>query len=324
MKVGKTNRIALNRAIDLCALPAIFISALVLRMYRNFGSCNLPLNTATLKSIGTFPLCRHYYEPLFADSELKHSLRNVRQLPGIDFEVEDQIAFLDNFSHADEFLAFLKCEEQKTSNQSFVLENGMFESGDADYLYQILRFIKPKKIIEIGCGSSTKIIAAALAANKSETCTVCEHICIEPYHQPWLDKFENIHIIRKRVEDCNIDWARELGEGDLLFVDSSHMIRPQGDVLFEYLYILPQLSSGVFVHVHDIFSPRDYLDEWVRDNVLFWNEQYLLEATLGNQARYKVIGALNLLSHDCYDELKSVCPSLTPASEPRSFYFCVR
>ncbi|MGF1560655.1 MAG: class I SAM-dependent methyltransferase, partial [Geminicoccaceae bacterium] len=71
MKVGKTNRIALNRAIDLCALPAIFVSALVLRMYRNFGSCNLPLNTATLKSIGTFPLCRHYYEPLFADSELK-------------------------------------------------------------------------------------------------------------------------------------------------------------------------------------------------------------------------------------------------------------
>ena len=102
------------------------------------------------------------------------------------------------------------------------------------------------------------------------------------------------------------------------------MIRPQGDVLHEYLTILPQLQSGVIVHVHDIFSPRDYLDNWVRRDIRFWNEQYLLEATLGNSARYEVIAALNLLKHDHYSELERVCPYLELNREPGSFYFRIR
>ena len=102
------------------------------------------------------------------------------------------------------------------------------------------------------------------------------------------------------------------------------MIRPQGDVLYEYLNIIPQLQSGVLVHVHDIFTPRDYLDNWIRRDVRFWNEQYLLEALLGNSARYEVVAALNLLKHEHYAELKRVCPYLESDREPGSFYFRIR
>ena len=64
------------------------------------------------------------------------------------------------------------------------------------------------------------------------------------------------------------------------------MIRPQGDVLYEFLEILPSLNSGVIIHVHDIFSPKDYTKKHIVDDVLFWNEQYLLEAFLTCNRRF--------------------------------------
>ena len=99
------------------------------------------------------------------------------------------------------------------------------------------------------------------------------------------------------------------------------MIRPQGDVLYEYLEILPKLKSGVIVHVHDIFSPRDYPQQWIQKDVRFWNEQYLLEALLGNSSRYEVLASLNFLKQSKFEELSKICKYLTKESEPGSFYF---
>ena len=76
----------------------------------------------------------------------------------------------------------------------------------------------------------------------------------------------------------------------------------------------------MIVHLHDIFSPRDYLDVWVRDKVLFWNEQYLLEAFLSHNRDWEILGALNYLHHDHFDRLAAKCPFLTPDREPGSFY----
>ena len=102
------------------------------------------------------------------------------------------------------------------------------------------------------------------------------------------------------------------------------MVRPQGDVLKEYLGIFTRLASGVYIHIHDIFSPRDYPRQWVVDEVRFWNEQYLLEALLSNSNRYEVIGALNYLKHSQYDRMKEICSYLTADREPGSFYMKVR
>jgi hypothetical protein len=211
-----------------------------------------------------------------------------------------------------------------TDSQTFRLNNQSFESGDADFLYQFLRAIKPQRIIEIGSGHSTRLARTALLANQAETGHASTHMCIEPYEQKWLEQLGGIQLIRKRLEDCEIDWTSELSAGDLLFIDSSHMIRPQGDVLKEYLEILPQLSSGVYVHIHDIFTPKDYLQSWIQNNVFFWNEQYLLEALLADKTRYEVIAGLNYLKNHHYERLKSVCPYLSPEREPGSFYIRIR
>lgn len=163
-----------------------------------------------------------------------------------------------------------------TDDLHFYFNNGAFESGDAEYWYQLIRLKKPKKIFEVGSGNSTLMAINAIRKNREENADYkCEYVCIEPYEMPWLEKTE-VTVIRKKVENVDISFFSELGEGDILFIDSSHIIRPDGDVLFEYLQLLPTLKKGVIVHVHDIFSPRNYLDEWLRDDVRFWNEQYLL------------------------------------------------
>jgi hypothetical protein len=136
---------------------------------------------------------------------------------------------------------------------------------------------------------------------------------------PWLENI-GVIIMRQKIEDVNKALFDELEKDDILFIDSSHIIRPQGDVLFECLELLPSLKPGVIVHFHDIFSPRDYLREWVVDEVKFWNEQYLLEAFLTCNRDWKVLGALNHLHHNHFEALKAKCPFLTKDREPGSFY----
>ena len=94
-------------------------------------------------------------------------------------------------------------------------------------------------------------------------------------------------------------------------------------MLFEYLELLGTLNSGVIIHVHDIFTPRDYPEQWVLKDTRLWNEQYLLEAFLAYNSEFRVIGALNYLWHNCRAELARVCPVLAqePDREPRSFWF---
>jgi hypothetical protein len=147
----------------------------------------------------------------------------------------------------------------------------------------------------------------------------CEHICIEPYEMPWLEE-TGVSVVRKKVEDVELSFFSRLQENDILFIDSSHIIRPQGDVLFEYLELLPSLNRGVIVHVHDIFSPKNYPKQWLVDEVRLWNEQYLLEAFLSHNSSWRIVGALNYLHYNHYQKLKLVAPFLTPEREPGSFY----
>ena len=308
-------------ALDFLLLPFTIFSALYFKFYRRVGTVRLKRSTSLLKKLGVFPILDHYYEPMFNDSHLYKSLSEERFLPGLDFREEEQILLLKEMVYQDDFDVFLKAEKYKKFEHAFHIENGNFESGDAEFLFNFVRHLKPKRVIEIGCGSSTKLISHALKLNSVGDTVSAEHICIEPYEQAWLETFENIEVVRKRLEDIDISMFQRLEEGDLLFIDSSHIIRPQGDVLTEYLEIIPSLCPGVFVHVHDIFSPRDYPEAWIKENIRLWNEQYLLEALLSNNDSYTTIAALNFLKHKHYDLLKFVCPYLNNEREPGSFYF---
>jgi len=304
---------------DLILIPFVFISGLILKFYRSIGSKRFPINTSLLKTIGVFPIIDHFYEPFFNHKSLSMELSKNRNLPSIDFKEEDQLKLLKSFRFQEEFNNFLNDEANSKKLRSFSISNGSYGAGDAEILFNFVRLKKPSKIIEIGSGKSSQIIEAALKINVKEG-SKPNFTCIEPF-KPWLKETEIIKIIRSKLEETSIDWSKELSEGDFLFIDSSHMIRPQGDVLYEYLEIIPSLSPGVFVHVHDIFSPRDYPESWLKTDVRFWNEQYLLEALLSNSNRYKIIASLNHLKNNYYKDLKEVTPHLNELHSPGAFYF---
>jgi len=295
------NRNKLAPAIDVLMCPVVLLSALALKLVRRIGVNLMPISRKIFLGVGVFPIEDHYYEPLFNPAHLNADFAKPRELPAINWNTESQISFLGALA--------------PFAREVPMLPNGAFSGADADFWYCLIRFLKPRRIIEVGCGYSTRLAIKALAENGAE----CLHICIEPYEQPWLEK-SGAKILRKRLEDVDKSMFRELHADDILFIDSSHIIRPQGDVLTEVLEILPLLAPGVVVHFHDIFSPRHYHYKWVAEEVRLWNEQYLLEAFLSHNCQWEILGALNYLKHEYHDALKSVCQSLTADQEPGSFY----
>ena len=269
--------------------------------------------------VGVFPIIDHYYEPLSNPRHLTRPLSDDRNLPGMDFNIAGQLDLLSKFSFNDELKSIpLKAGAPLT----YHYHNGSYESGDSEFLYNMVRWHKPRNIIEIGCGLSTLMIQRAVAKNTEEDpARKTNHICVEPYEASWLEKLQ-VTVKRSKVEDLPLDFFGVLERGDFLFIDSSHVIRPQGDVLFEYLEILPVLKAGVIIHVHDIFSPKDYPREWVVDEGKIWTEQYLLEAFLAYNKSFRVIGALNFLHHHHRADLASKCPILAnePDREPGAFW----
>jgi hypothetical protein len=313
----RTSANAIVPLIDYLLVPFVLPAAILLKVVRRFGLARLRLTRAVLLNVGVLPLRSHYYEPFVRPADLLHPLGAVRSLPGVDFDMVGQLGFLAKLTFEGE-LGHLGGRSVSVTEYAF--GNSSFESGDAEFLYQVIRLIKPSRILEIGSGHSTLMAREAVRKNRAESDTyACRHVCIEPYEMPWLEQ-SGVEVIRSKVENVDRSIFHELSRGDILFIDSSHVIRPQGDVLTEYLEILPLLQTGVIVHIHDIFSPRDYPREWVVDSLLLWNEQYLMEAFLSNNKEWKIIGALNMLKHDHFESLKRVCPYLTLDREPGSIY----
>jgi len=293
---------------DIIAIPVIFLSSVVMMVCRRIGIDKMPMSRTIFDAVGVYPIVDHYYEPLFKKSRITKSLREDRILQGIDYNEKEQLSVLEKFDYNEEFLKYPMEKPDDCPQPLFYYNNPNFKSGDAEYLYNIIRLSKPSKIVEIGSGFSTLIAHEANLKNKRGNGNyTCEHICIEPYQRNWLEDI-GVSVIRQPVERIEIEWFTRLNRNDILFIDSSHIIRPQGDVLFEYLHILPALNSGVIIHIHDIFTPKDYLDEWIFKEVRLWNEQYLLEAFLSFNHEFKIIGALNFLAHHYLNELSAKCP----------------
>lgn len=309
--------------VDYFLLLPLLIGIPFFYFFSRLGGRRLPLSRKLLKKLGIYPIRNHYYQPLFDDSQLKKSLNLTRELPAIEINDKKQLKLLENLIYSKE-LKEMELDKYKQNHLDFSFQNnGGFCSGDAEFLYQIIRYFKPKRIIEIGSGFSTKIINHAIKMNKQKDGSFTNLKCIEPYEMPWLEDL-GVEVQRELVQNIKKSIFDELQSNDILFIDSSHIIRPQGDVLTEYLEIIPKLNKGVIVHVHDIFTPRDYLESWIKEDVRFWNEQYILEALLSNSNRYEIIAALNYLHHSYFMELKKVCPYLKKNREPGSFYFKIK
>lgn len=297
----------------LFALLAIFgFSGLVARRFMSFSERSLPLTRYVFSKFHYLPIREHYYEPLTFSAE---GFKYRERIASILFDGQRNFDWLSKAANPEEFMYALN--EGVLNNVGFKSQNGTFEAGDAEALFYAVRYFKPRKIIEVGAGNSSKVIQAALKLNELDG-KAGHHIVIEPYENPWLEQLDAT-VIRQRVEEVNFELFESLEQNDLLFIDSSHVIRAQNDCVFEYTEILPCLKLGVVVHIHDIFTPFDYPDEWLNKIFHLWGEQYVLEALIANSNSWKIIAPLCWLSRDPVT-FQSYCPTFTANQLPGSFW----
>ena len=304
--------------IDVVLAPLMVLVAILARLHLRLGA-RAPMSRRALDKAGIGVMRHHYYQPMTLVSDLRRPLDEERKIPGLDLNESGQLALIDHFHYREELETF----PDAPVADEYYYRNEAFEAGDAEMLYNIIRHFKPRRFLEVGCGFSTLMTQAALAKNKSDDPTYdCEHILIEPFEQPWLERL-GVEVIRTKVEEVNPTLFSALARNDVVFIDSSHVIRPQGDVLFEYLEVLGTLAPGVLIHVHDIFTPRDYPHDWIINRRYMWNEQYLLEAFLAFNRDFEVLAANNWLKHNHAEKLTQATPVMLrePDREPGSFWF---
>lgn len=234
----------------------------------------------------------HYYEPIPDIRNLSNDVwKRETEMIGIDLNVKKQIEFIDNCcpKYKNEYDSF-ELYKSKGDYQYFVY-NEWFGEIDGDILYCMLRHYKPRTVIEIGSGYSTYLAAYALNKNKIEYDISGELISIDPYPNPMLKNGFNCisQFIEKKVQDIDFKFFEKLDKNDVLFIDSSHVVKINSDVCYEYLELLPRLKKGVLIHIHDIFLPREYPKEFLINKKYFWNETYLIQAFLMYNDAFRII-----------------------------------
>lgn len=231
-----------------------------------------------------------------------------RPCAALDLHLDEQIECLRR-----EVLPFVSewtfPERASNDRHRFHFNNGFFERVDAEVAYSLVRSRKPRRIIEIGSGNTTLLLAAALEKNADEGYTG-EMISIEPRPASYLkDGLRGLtELIESPVQQVPENLFRTLRANDVLFIDSSHVVSMDSDVLYECLRILPALAPGVLVHFHDVFTPLDYPEKFVMTNLCFWGEQYLLEAFLSFNSAFRVKWAGSAMQRFHPDVLRESFP----------------
>lgn len=241
-----------------------------------------------------FQIVRKSYESPIPDYEkIEQHRRPYANLPldHIDWRHEDQLALWQKCKAYKGEFTFP--EHAGADDRIYHRRNDFFCDVDGFVLYSLLRELNPQRVIEIGSGHSTKLISAAMQKNARPNASV---ICIEPYR---AEVIKNLNVVTHvtPLQDLDLSLFDSLRYGDVLFVDSSHVVKPYGDVTLIFTHILPRLASGVWVHFHDIFLPFDYPESWMVQQRRAYCEQYFLSAFLAYNSAWEVKFAVNHFAH---------------------------
>ena len=274
--------------------------------------------------LGVHIVPNDYEQPIPDSRALPQRLWTRRSdMVGVNVREEDQLQLLSLFSsrYKQEYDAFPR--ERPASGHQYFIGNASFDAVDGEILYCMIRHFKPRRIVEIGSGCSTYCSAQACLTNEEQEARPCELVAVDPYPRPVVSRgFPGLsQLMAVPVEQVPLSYFDELGENDILFIDSSHVLRIGNDVQYLYLEVLPRLNPGVIVHVHDVFLPAEYPKDWIMRKRQFWTEQYLLQAFLAFNRGFEVLwsGSYMHLKHP--DKLRSAFASdQHSGSHPGSFW----
>ena len=227
-------------------------------------------------------------------------------IPGIELNTERQLEFIDA---AADLAAEFPFKEAPLDGLRYHYDNGYFDSTDALVLYTMLRLRHPARYVEIGSGWSS-----ALALDVRDNFLGASMDCM--FVEPFPDRLDALlrpqdhastHILRSPLQAVWHQVLGEIGAGDVLFIDSTHVGKVGSDVLLELTEMIPRLPSGVLVHLHDIFYPFEYPPEWVYGG-RYWNEAYFLRALMTNNERLRIVVWNNYLSRCFSESVKAKLP----------------
>lgn len=151
-------------------------------------------------------------------------------------------------------------------------DQSWFPTLDAVAAYTLVRHYRPRRIVEVGSGHSTRFLARAVADGGFD----CRITAIDPAPRAALAGLA-VDWHRTLLGDASAALFANLEAGDILFIDSSHILMPGTDVDFLFSRVVPRLSPGVLLHVHDVFLPDDYPPDWAWRG---YNEQQVLPGLL--------------------------------------------
>jgi hypothetical protein len=253
----------------------------------------------------------HYSQPIPDTRTLDPALwERPSELPGIDLREERQVELVQGLGR-DFGGEIAELRRDPGGPAEFFLDNPSFGTPDAEFYYGMIRRFRPKRIIEIGSGNSTLLGALTLLKNAEQSGELGTLTAIDPYPNKYVcDGFPGLHrLITTKVQDLPLEEFAALGDGDILFIDSSHILTIGSDVQYEFLEILPRLAKGVLIHVHDVHLPYEYKRKWVTEFHAFFNESYLLQAFLAFSAAFEVLLAGAYLHYRRPDLLREVIPA---------------
>lgn len=233
----------------------------------------------------------HFYSPVINHLEIHQREKQIwpdalpDQLPGIDLNLDRQLQWVETMKG---YYPGIPYPEQPLPGHRYYYENVYYSYNDAIMLYTFYRKLQPRRVIEIGSGFSSAAMLDARDQLKYPT----KFTFIDPFPERLqglltdADK-HSVSIITKPVQEVALSLFEGLQAGDILFIDSSHVLKTGSDVQHNLFHILPRLQPGVYIHFHDAFWPFEYPKNWVLKGTN-WNELYALRSLLMHNNTYSV------------------------------------
>jgi len=254
----------------------------------------------------------HFYSPIVDPADI-HAIRAAEQRLAAPLPQEVHIdrramsAMLAKLASHHRLFAFPR---NPTSPEKFHFDNPFFGCHDASVYFSMLLECRPGRVIEIGCGFSSRLL---LETKRQFFPGGLEITLIDPSPGSLSHLAEEhgaaiTRLFTHEVQETPIATFKALEAGDILFIDSSHVSKTGSDVNFYIFEILPVLKPGVLVHVHDILYPFEYPIEWIRHDRRSWNEAYMLRAFLQHNRDFEIVYWNNFAYHFLTEELRRHMP----------------
>lgn len=268
------------------------------------------LRTNGFNTVPEFVPPGHFYSPIPSKDDVFAALQFAESdisINPLGASISSQAKLLERLAP---FIREFNPPNLPSDSSLYYYPNDQFGLPDASLLHSQIRLHKPKRIIEVGSGYSSAVMLDTVRDFQLSISLTF----IEPYPERLKrlvskSRLEDCTVIESKVQEVSLEVFSSLEAGDFLFIDCSHVLKPGSDLAFLLSTVLPRLSPGVIVHIHDIFYNWEYPSSWLNEG-RSWNELYVVRAILQFSDRFEVLIHWGYLS----SQLKDVSVAADPLS----------